>query len=334
MKKHSLSWWKRVYNNVLAKLQVPDNKIIIPNINLIFPSELPDCQEIISNGHKDPRMLALCLKSLFHRTNNVFSKENIDEYLSEDFGSTANLLHILEKKELIKEKSQKYIMQNFYTVNELKDFCREKNLSVSGKKDELIERLLKNGYKLDKQKYKHKLYEITYSGQELVHEEEKDRDFAILNAMNVIKKQDFQGAVNFFNNYDNKWGFVHISGKKRTIFANYDIPHTCFEYIANYPMRELRNSEEFKNNLKACLIAGLMRGNRNRDKIASRFHMICNEPICCPNILNMYRRDSIEEDPDTVKRILKKMKENIEADDEYVLKYYISKVFYLSNHRT
>ena len=114
-------------------------------------------------------------------------------------------------------------------------------------------------------------------------------------------------------------GFVHASGKKRTIFANYDIPHARFEYIANYPMQELQNSEEFKNNLKSCLIAGLMRGNKD---------------ICCPDILDMYR-DDYDEDPDTAEHILTGMQINIEENASYyVLKYYIGKILYLSKYET
>ncbi len=129
-------------------------------------------------------------------------------------------------------------------------------------------------------------------------------------------------------------GFVHASGKKRTIFANYDIPHARFEYIANYPMQELQNSEEFKNNLKSCLIAGLMRGNKDSDKLLNRFHMICNEDICCPDILDMYR-DDYDEDPDTAEHILTGMQINIEENASYyVLKYYIGKILYLSKYET
>lgn len=320
------------YNDISVKPPSPKNVITIPDINLTFPSHLPDYKEIISDEHKDPRMLVLFMKSMFYRRNNSFTEKDIDEYLSEDFGGAALILDILGKKGFIEEKSQADIMQNLYTVNDLKNFCRKKNLGISGKKAELIERLLKNGYKLDRRKYRHTIYKITNPGQELIHEEEKDRDLAIVNAMNAIKKQDFQGAVDFFNNYDNKWGFVHISGRKRTIFANYDISHARFEYIANYPMQELQNSEEFKSNLRASLITGLMRGNRDRDKLADRFRMICNENICCPNILDMYR-DVQEEDEDRREYILEAMQRNIEEDAEYILKYYISKILYLSNDR-
>ncbi len=322
------------YNDVSVKPPSPKNMITIPDINLTFPSHLPDYKEIVSNEHKDTRMLTLFIKSMFHRTGNSFTDKDIYEYHSNDFESAAIILDILEERGLIKEKSPKDIMQNLYTANELKTLCQRKNLNVSGNKAELIERLLNNGYKVDRRKYRHKLYEITNSGQEFINEEEKDRNFAIVNAMTAIKRQNYQEAVNYYNNYDNKWGFVHASGKKRTIFANYDIPHARFEYIANYPMQELQNSEEFKNNLKSCLIAGLMRGNKDSDKLLNRFHMICNEDICCPDILDMYR-DDYDEDPDTAEHILTGMQINIEENASYyVLKYYIGKILYLSKYET
>lgn len=320
------------YNDVPVKLPSSKNMITIPDINLTFPFYLPNYKEIVSNEHKDPRMLTLFMKSMFHRTRNSFTDKDINEYYSNDFGSATIIIDILEGKGFIKEKSPKDIMQNLYTLNELKTLCQKKNLSTSGNKTELIERFLNNGYKVDRRKYRHKLYEITNSGQAFINEEEKDYDFAVVNAMNVIKKQNYQDAVNYYNNYDNKWGVVHASGKKHTIFADYDIPHARFEYIANYPMQELQNSEEFKSNLKACLIAGLMCGNKDSDELISRFHMICNEDICCPDILDMYRDDQ-DEDPATVERILTSMQINIEQNARYyVLKYYISKILYLSNN--
>ena len=76
-----------------------------------------------------------------------------------------------------------------------------------------------------------------------------------------------------------------------------------------------------------------MRGNKDRDRLAYRFNMICNEHICCPNIIDMYR-DNQEEDLDTIEHILGFMQRNIEEDAGYVLKYYISKILYLSNNST
>jgi len=36
----------------------------------------------------------------------------------------------------------------------------------------------------------------------------------------------YSGAISAYRSFDDKWGFVHTSGKEHTIFANCDIPFT------------------------------------------------------------------------------------------------------------
>jgi len=122
-----------------------------------------------------------------------------------------------------------------------------------------------------------------------------------------------------------------VSGKNHTIFADYDFPHSRFEFLANYPMCELTNSDEFKGKLRACLIAGLMRGEQHRDALANNFLRICNEPIQCPGIVDMYRREPTGwEDSESLNSMFDAMQKN--NDPRNVLEYYISKVLYFSRH--
>lgn len=53
-------------------------------------------------------------------------------------------------------------------------------------------------------------------------------------------------------------------------------------------MRELCNSEDFRRTLRACLIAGLMRGEQERTELAFRFKEVCQEQIVCPGIVDLF----------------------------------------------
>lgn len=310
-----------------------NHKDAVPDINITFPAELPKCQNIIQDGHSDPRMLALVLKTL----GSTFTVLNISDYEAEDFGNAQNVLYALKKKEFITEKSNETeILMKLYTVDELKTFLQSHNLKVSGNKESLAKRLLENvPFSTFKRKYKHTIYEITDSGLSLVQEEETDRNNAIINAMSALKNLDYQKAVNSYNTYDNKWGFVHASGKKRTIFANYSVQRERFEFIASYPMAELRNTDTFKSDLRACILAGLMRGNKDGFHLAERFRLINHDPINCPEILNMYRRNPDDDmNKADLERIISAMQQRIKEDPERTLEYYISKLLYMSKHDT
>ena len=92
-------------------------------------------------------------------------------------------------------------------------------------------------------------------------------------------------------------------------------------------MRELRNSADFKKSLRACLIAGLMRGEQERIELGFCFRDICSEEIVCPKIVDDYSMDAYG---GVGKIVRDAMQKNADEDSRYVLEYYIARVLYLS----
>ncbi len=309
----------------------PKGTILVPNINLTFPSKLPSCHEIVLDGHKDPRLLVW---SLYYLENKPFSSESFSEYVSADVGDIQIMLKTLEEKGWIAEKSPAEILTILYTADELRTFLQTHNLKTSGKKEDLAKRLLeKVSFNKFKRKYKHTLYGITETGMNYIQEEKFDLDQAFINAVNFIKSNNFQGAVDAYNAFDNKWGFVHANGKEHTIFANYFIPHKRFNYIAKNPMLALQNSNEFKQDLRAFLLASLMCRTHDSSILAEIFRKINSEHICCPNIINLYKQDRNDDiDKAELEQIIESMQKRIKEDPDCVLDYYISKIFYNSRH--
>ena len=102
---------------------------------------------------------------------------------------------------------------------------------------------------------------------------------------------NYGAAIEAYRNFDKKWGFDHTSGKTHTIFAYYDISYSMFRFLENHPMSELRNTDNFKKALRACLLAGLMRGTQSSYELAADFKMICDEQINCPSPLKLFDYD-------------------------------------------
>lgn len=144
----------------------------------------------------------------------------------------------------------------------------------------------------------------------------------------ALKEQDYPGAVAAYRDHDSRWGYVHPSGKAHTIFASYDVPFRRLDFLAGYPMRELYNSEDFHRTLRACLIAGLMRGEQERTELAFRFKEVCQEQIVCPGVLDLFATDDF--DRSTAAAMRAAMEQNVAADSDFTLEYYISHVLYLS----
>lgn len=309
----------------------PKGTILVPNINLTFPTKLPSCHEIVLEGHKDPRLLVW---SLYYLENKPFSSESFSDYVSADVGDIQIMLKTLEDRKWIAEKAPAEILTILYTADELRTFLQTHNLKISGKKEDLAKRLLENvPFNKFKRKYKHTLYELTELGTKSIQEKKTDYDRTFINAVNFIKSNNFQGAVDAYNAFDHKWGFIHANGKEHTIFANYFIPHKRFNYIAKNPMLALQNSNEFKQDLRAFLLASLMCYTHDSSILAERFSKINNEQICCPGIISMYKQDRNDDiDKAELERIIESMQKRIKEEPDCVLDYYISKIFYNSRH--
>lgn len=213
-----------------------------------------------------------------------------------------------------------------YSKDELQALLRERNLPVDGKKGQLVKRLLESGFR--SRKRGGKLYELTDGGNELIASHCANRKSAIFRATSALKTLEYTGAIQAYRDYDRRWGFVHASGKNHTIFANYDIPFSRFDFIARYPMRELYNSVGFRDSLRACLLAGLMRGEQERIELALCFKDVCDEQIICPDIVDYFCMDDFDDVSGAAIRTA--MQRNVEEDNDYTLQYYISRVLRLS----
>ncbi len=303
---------------------------IVPDINLTFPAALPSCREISDASHADPRILAYYMS--YYEDGSAFSDKDLGEYFIKDAGSAKQILKILKNKDWVQEKDPVSILMASYTVEELRTFLRLQGLKVSGKKEELARRLSENVSPEDfKRTYKRTLYSLTELGKKYIRAKKTDHDRAIMISVGAIKNLNFSDAVRIYNSYDARWGFLHANGKPHTIFAGYEVPSKCFDYVISYPMHELQNSDGFKKDLRAFLVSVLMRGERNWVTLREEFMLINQEPICCPNIsdLNRYDHDDdfFSENPDG---IMDSMQRRIEENPDCVLNYYICKILYKS----
>lgn len=213
----------------------------------------------------------------------------------------------------------------FYSKDTLKDLLRKRGLPVGGTKEQQAARLLADGFRISPSR---RLLELTASGSALIASHGADLTKAIRRATLALKEQDYPGAVAAYRDHDSRWGYVHPSGKAHTIFASYDVPFRRLDFLAGYPMRELYNSEDFRRTLRACLIAGLMRGEQERTELAFRFKEVCQEQIVCPGVLDLFTMDDFDRSTSAAMRAA--MEQNVSADSDFTLEYYISHVLYLS----
>lgn len=303
-------------------VRVPDS------LTLTYSGSLLPVVMIDAGGHADPRVLLYAIRCL--PPDRVFTAKEFTDYEFSDFGTLNAMLDVLLRKDLIRPLPTAEALRKLYTVNELKELLQERDLPVRGRKDELIERLLGSGFKGYTRRYKDTQYRLTESGTALIAAERASRSEAIESAIRCLSNLNFDGAVAAYNRYDSIWGYVHKSGYMHTIFANYEFPQERFDFLASYPMRELANSDDFKRKLRACLIAGLMRGDQQKESLACDFQQVCDERICCPRIIDLYRQGHDEEDLEDLKPMFENMEENCRSDPQYTLAYYISHVLYLS----
>ncbi len=289
---------------------------------LLYPGELQTFQELAENNHVDERALVYVFYTL-----NVGRKKMpfaaADLCRCQDFGKESMAFKELKKHGLIRELDRAEELEDQLSQEDIKKLLKERGLKVSGKKKEQAQRLIDSGYKVNKSRKK-KFY-FTERGIELAGQKETDRQSAIVKAVAALKLSNYDEAVSAYREYDNKWGFVHISGKRHTIFAHYDIPYSRFAFFETYPMREVLNFDDYKRTLKAVLIAGLMRGCQEGWELGQDFECISKEPLNCPKLLTLFKGYS--------GAVLKEMREQMEFDNGNALEYYISHLEYLSRQR-
>lgn len=291
--------------------------------DLLYPVSLPTMADLAIDGHADPRALLYSIRYISPTSKRPFSSDALD---ARDFGGSKDARRFLIRNGLIREISATRSLAELYSKEELRAFLRERGLPVTGSKDQLSDRLLSIGFRPEKKRRKQ--YELTDAGRALIEEHASDWNAAVRSATFSIKQGDYDSSISAYRNYDNRWGFVHTSGKNHTIFANFDVPFSRFDFIAFYPMRELHNSADFKKSLRACLIAGLMRGEQERIELALCFKDVCNEQIICPDIVDYFCMDDFDDASGAA--IRSAMQRNVEEDSDYTLQYYISRVLRLS----
>ena len=313
---------------VLEEDSPPHASWVIPHTeDLIYPAPLPSFSEIAEAGHADPRCILYTLLRLDTQRARPFPEEKL---YSEDFTPESSAYDILLSKGLIQEPPPREILVTLCTQKELKDFLQSRGLRVGGNKRELADRLLDSGFTIKPGQYQRRLFELTERGLNTLKEYRSDEHRATLLAINALRDADFGSAISAYRNFDGKWGFVRPSGRNHTIFAGYNIPFRRFEFIANYEMPELSNSDEFKESLRVCLLACQMRGFTDSWDYMHYFHAVCQEPIQCPNIVDYFKDGDCYYGESAREYILAAMRRKIAEDERYILAYYISHVRYLS----
>lgn len=308
----------KVNTNPIASLPNNFDAYSVPTI--IF-----DYQEIVSNHHADQRILTHYLNK-----SQTTPLESI-EYASKELGGTKRAIKLMSDLGWLEEKSHKEILSSLYSAEELREFLKSHGLKTSGKKEEIIDRLLDSiPFEQLNRRYKTKLYNITPAGLAQIQHRTDDYDKAVDNAIQAVRDSDFEGALVAFNLYDATWGFSRSSGWAYTIFSKSVIQSKRFTYILKYPMKELKNSEDFKRDLRAVLFVALMQGKKRGGEVAPAFERINTELIICPTILSMYLQDRGDMDKTGLLRMINAMKERIKDEPNSVLEYYISKILYKS----
>lgn len=290
--------------------------------DLLYPAVLPAFAEIAAGEHNDPRAVFYTIRFMDPQHSRPFTPDTLD---ASDFGSKAEARRALVRRGFVQNADAGRTLSVFYSKDTLKDLLRKRSLPVGGTKEQQAARLLADGFRISPSR---RLLELTASGSALIASHGADLTKAIRRATLALKEQDYPGAVAAYRDHDSRWGYVHPSGKAHTIFASYDVPFRRLDFLAGYPMRELYNSEDFRRTLRACLIAGLMRGEQERTELAFRFKEVCQEQIVCPGVLDLFTMDDFDRSTSAAMRAA--MEQNVSADSDFTLEYYISHVLYLS----
>lgn len=284
---------------------------------LVRPGTLVAFEKIANAGHEDPRALVYTIRGLDGERKRPFSADDLDAV---DFENGKRALKYLLDKGIARTLDPTEELDTLHTKEELARMLSERGLPASGRKSTLAKRLVDSGYRIDRRKYRKRFFRITEYGKDLLERYDKDKQRAIENAINALKETNYSAAVAAYRAFDEVWGFLHIAGKEHTIFADYDIPYSGFSFFEQYAMRELENSEDFKKTLRACLVAGLMRGVQDGGSLRVDIERVCAEQIKCPRLLGLFDYD---------RTVLAVMREQIDYDPGSALEYYISHVMYL-----
>lgn len=285
---------------------------------LLYPVNLIPFDSFVANHPEDIRIFVYVIKNLYVESKKPFS----DEELSfGDFGKRQDAYRALLKHELIRKLETKEEIEYFFTKDELLKLAQERGLSKQGRKHTLAERLAEDGFKIDRRKYRKHLFWLTEKGKMAIQNYYSDRCEAINCAIIALKGLNYRAAIAAYRRFDDKWGFIHTSGKSHTIFAYYDISIERFFFFECYTMSELNNTPQFRNSLRACLLAGLMRGCQNEYDLVDNFVNVCDEKLNCPGLLTMF---------DYPWEILDVMRKQMENDPNGGLGYYIKHLQYLS----
>lgn len=284
---------------------------------LLYPEELPTFEELEAAGHTDLRAVAYTILLFDPQDKRPFCETSLRAL---DFGTSRAAYSILLEKGLIEKLSPAEELAELFMKDELTTMLKERGLPTSGKKQAIAQRLVDSGYKLDRRKYRKLMFRLTESGKDLIARYHSDEQQAINDAISALKVKNYTGAVSAYRAFDRVWGFAHTSGKKHTIFAHYDVPADRFAFYERYRMRELHNSENFKDTLRACMLAGLMRGEQERWGLRKDFETVCTEKINCPNLLRLFNYPM---------SVLEEMQRQIDFDPGNALEYYISHLLYL-----
>lgn len=287
---------------------------------LLYPGELPTFETLAEEKHSDQRALIYTISRLDPERERPFSDEEISCL---DFGNKSAACSVLKKARLIRPLENGEELEARLTRDELLALAQERGLHTSGNKRALVDRLAESGYKIDRRKHRGRLFRLTELGINAVLSSRSDRQEAVAHAIEALKEMDYQGAIAAYRKFDNQWAFAHTSGKLHTMFACYDIPYSRFRFFENYPMYELHNDANFKATLRACLLAGLMRGCQERWELTLDFKSVCNEKINCPCLPSLFDYDPV---------ILENMRRQAEFSPDNATEYYISHLLYLSRH--
>lgn len=288
--------------------------------DILYPMQLPTFEELTKKTPSDQRALVYAISHLYFCLDRKHPFSGYDiSYL--DFGSRRNAYVTLKKAGIIQPLTMNEEIEFVFTRDELCRLLQERNLSIKGKKRILADRLVQNGYRIDRKNHRAYLFRLTEQGKSLLMDCNNDKKGAISRAVAALKKKNYYDAIAAYRCYDAKWGFVHTSGKVHTIFACYELPYSRFECIQSHPMLELYNTADFKETLRACILAGLMRGCNDAWELTLDFKSLCQETINCPSLLSLF---------DYNQEVLENMQRQIEFDSDNAVQYYISHLLYIS----